>query len=71
VPQSTGTGSLWRLADGQTWIVPKFTAGAAAERAGVLIAGPLGPCFLPPFVGLRSVLVLAGLAGDLLRSGLL
>ncbi len=46
-------------------------ASAAAERAGVLIAGPLGLCFLPAFVCLGIVPVVAGLAADLLRSGLL
>ncbi len=46
-------------------------AAAAAERAGVLIAGPLGLCFLPAFVCLGIVPVVAGLAGDLLRSGVL
>jgi pilus assembly protein TadC len=43
----------------------------AAERAGVFIAGPLGLCFLPAFVCLGIVPVVAGLAGDVLRSGLL
>jgi pilus assembly protein TadC len=47
------------------------TAVAAAERAGVLIAGPLGLCFLPAFVCLGIVPVVAGLAGGLLQSGLL
>jgi pilus assembly protein TadC len=47
------------------------TAAAAAERAAVLIAGPLGLCFLPAFVCLGIVPVVAGLAGDLLQSGLL
>lgn len=47
------------------------TAAAAAERAGVLIAGPLGLCFLPSFVCLGVVPVVVGLAGDLLQSGLL
>lgn len=46
-------------------------ATAAAERAGVLIAGPLGLCFLPAFVCLGVVPVVAGLAGDVLGSGLL
>ncbi|BBY13261.1 type II secretion system F family protein [Mycobacterium marseillense] len=46
-------------------------ASAAAERAGVLIAGPLGLCFLPAFVCLGIVPVVAGLAGDVLQSGLL
>jgi pilus assembly protein TadC len=45
-------------------------ATAAAERAGVLIAGPLGLCFLPAFVCLGIVPVVAGLAGDVLQSGL-
>lgn len=46
-------------------------ATAAAERAGVLIAGPLGLCFLPAFVCLGLVPVVAGLAGQVLQSGLL
>ena len=46
-------------------------ATTVAERAGVLIAGPLGLCFLPAFVCLGIVPVVAGLAGDVLRSGLL
>jgi pilus assembly protein TadC len=46
-------------------------ATAAAERAGVLIAGPLGLCFLPAFVCLGIVPVVAGLAGEVLQSGLL
>jgi pilus assembly protein TadC len=45
-------------------------ATAAAERAGVLIAGPLGLCFLPAFVCLGIVPMVAGLAGDVLQSGL-
>ncbi|WP_211281600.1 type II secretion system F family protein [Mycobacterium szulgai] len=46
-------------------------AAAAAERAGVLIAGPLGVCFLPAFVCLGIVPVVAGLAGRVFQSGLL
>ncbi|WP_396929884.1 type II secretion system F family protein [Mycolicibacterium sp.] len=46
-------------------------ASAAAERASVLIAGPLGLCFLPAFVCLGIVPVVAGLAGDVFTSGLL
>lgn len=46
-------------------------ARAAAERASVLIAGPLGGCYLPAFVCLGIVPVVAGLAGDVLQSGLL
>ncbi|WP_208859300.1 type II secretion system F family protein [Mycobacterium europaeum] len=45
-------------------------ATATAERAGVLIAGPLGLCFLPAFVCLGIVPVVAGLAGEVLQSGL-
>lgn len=40
-------------------------AAAAAERAGVLIAGPLGLCFLPSFVCLGIVPIVAGLAGEM------
>jgi len=39
-------------------------ASAAAERAGVLIAGPLGLCFLPAFICLGIMPVIAGLAGE-------
>jgi pilus assembly protein TadC len=46
-------------------------AAAAGERASVIIAGPLGLCFLPAFVCLGLVPVIAGLAGDVLGSGLL
>lgn len=46
-------------------------ASAAAERASVLIAGPLGLCYLPAFLCLGIVPVVAGLAGDVLQSGLL
>lgn len=46
-------------------------AAAAAERAGVLIAGPLGLCFLPAFVCVGVVPVVAGLAADVFTAGLL
>lgn len=46
-------------------------AGARAERAAVLIAGPLGLCYLPAFICLGIVPVIAGLAGEVLRSGML
>ncbi|MCV7239146.1 type II secretion system F family protein [Mycolicibacterium celeriflavum] len=45
-------------------------ARAAAERASVLIAGPLGVCYLPAFLCLGIVPVVAGLAGDVLQSGI-
>lgn len=40
-------------------------AEARAQRAGVLIAAPLGLCFLPAFVCLGIVPIIAGLAGKL------
>jgi pilus assembly protein TadC len=46
-------------------------AEAAAQRASVLIAGPLGVCYLPAFVCLGIVPVIAGLAADVLQSGVL
>jgi pilus assembly protein TadC len=46
------------------------TADARAQRASVLIAGPLGLCYLPAFVCLGIVPIVAGLAGDVLGSGL-
>ena len=46
-------------------------ATGKAERASVLIAGPLGLCYLPAFLCLGIVPVIAGLAGDVLRSGVL
>lgn len=46
-------------------------ARAAAERASVLIAGPLGVCYLPAFLCLGIVPVVAGLAADVLQSGIL
>lgn len=46
-------------------------AAAAAERAAVLIAGPLGLCFLPAFICLGVVPVVVGLAADVFGSGLL
>lgn len=47
------------------------SADATAARAAVLIAGPLGLCFLPAFVCLGVAPVVAGLAGTLMTSGLL
>ncbi len=46
-------------------------AAAAAERAGVLISGPLGLCFLPAFLCLGIAPVVMGLAGRVLGEGLL
>ena len=44
---------------------------AKAERASVLIAAPLGLCYLPAFLCLGVVPVIAGLTGEVLRSGFL
>ena len=41
-------------------------AQASAQRAGVLITGPLGLCFLPSFLVLGIAPVVAGLAGEAL-----
>ncbi|MBJ8340147.1 type II secretion system F family protein [Antrihabitans sp. YC3-6] len=46
-------------------------AAAKAERAGVLISGPLGLCFLPAFICLGIVPVVIGLATKVLDGGLL
>lgn len=46
-------------------------ASARAERASVLIAGPLGLCYLPAFICLGVMPVVAGLTGEVLRSGVL
>lgn len=48
----------------------RHAGSAQAERAGVLIAGPLGLCFLPAFVCLGIVPVIAGLAGPVLGSAM-
>jgi Flp pilus assembly protein TadB len=42
------------------------TAHAQAQRAAVLIAGPLGLCFLPAFLVLGIAPVVVGLAGEVL-----
>ncbi len=42
---------------------------ARAERAGVLIGGPLGLCFLPAFICLGIVPVVMGLATRVLGGG--
>lgn len=44
-------------------------AHAAAGRASVLVAGPLGLCFLPAFVCLGVVPLVIGLASDVFSSG--
>ncbi|RTL01652.1 MAG: type II secretion system F family protein, partial [Lysobacterales bacterium] len=46
-------------------------ASARAERASVLMAAPLGVCYLPAFLCVGIVPVVAGLAGEVLQSGLL
>jgi pilus assembly protein TadC len=46
-------------------------AAAAGERAGVMVSGPLGLCFLPAFVCLGIVPVVIGLAGSVLNGGVM
>ncbi|WP_227984788.1 type II secretion system F family protein [Nocardia spumae] len=62
------TGAVAELARQCRATVEDATA-ARAERAGVLISGPLGLCFLPAFVCLGIVPVVAGLAGRVLGGG--
>ncbi|HYO04052.1 MAG TPA: type II secretion system F family protein [Mycobacterium sp.] len=68
---SSGTAlaqAVSELAD-QSRLDVADSARAAAERASVLIAGPLGVCYLPAFVCLGIIPVVVGLAGDVLQSG--
>lgn len=44
------------------------TAEARAQRAGVIVTGPLGLCFLPAFLCLGVVPVVAGLAEGMVSS---
>ncbi|MCV7360558.1 type II secretion system F family protein [Mycolicibacterium neworleansense] len=73
--RSAASGSA--LADGvaelavQTRHDAATSADAVAERASVLVAGPLGLCYLPAFLCLGVIPVVAGLATDVLGSGLL
>ncbi|MHC0431992.1 type II secretion system F family protein [Streptomyces sp. O3] len=45
------------------------TAAARARRAAVVIAAPVGLCFLPAFLAVGIVPVVIGLAGGLLEGG--
>lgn len=56
---------------GQRRTAMEDAAIARAERAGVLIGGPLGLCFLPAFICLGIVPVVIGLAQNVLGGGLL
>ena len=59
------------LAESLTRLAAEVRAGAReqsearAQRAGVLIAGPLGLCFLPAFLAIGVVPVVLGLASSL------
>jgi pilus assembly protein TadC len=61
------------LAESLTRLAAEVRAGAReqsearAQRAGVLIAAPLGLCFLPAFLAIGVVPVLIGLAAGLMR----
>ncbi|PZS37496.1 MAG: type II secretion system protein [Pseudonocardiales bacterium] len=58
--------SLTRLAT-EVRAAAREQSEARAQRAGVLIAAPLGLCFLPAFLVIGVVPVLIGLAGGLMR----
>lgn len=68
---STGTNLADALAElaAQARADNHDRAQAAAERAGVLIAAPLGLCFLPAFLCLGVVPVVAGLGAQMLGAG--
>lgn len=53
-----------RIADEQR-LARRWAADAAARRVGVLAAAPLGLCFLPAFVLIGVVPVIAGIASGL------
>ncbi|WP_280397462.1 type II secretion system F family protein [Nocardia carnea] len=67
---SSLAAAVGELADEHRALVEE-AATARAERAGVLIGGPLGLCFLPAFVCLGIVPVIVGLAGRVLGGILL
>jgi hypothetical protein len=67
---ATEMGTTWLPVMGTPGVSCRAVlAGAAAQRASVLIAGPLGLCYLPTFLCLGIVPVVAGLAGDVLAPG--
>ncbi|MEP6760860.1 MAG: type II secretion system F family protein [Sporichthyaceae bacterium] len=57
--------TLIAVADDQRRVA-RWTAEAAARRAGVLAVGPLAVCFLPAFVLIGVVPVIVAVAGDVL-----
>jgi pilus assembly protein TadC len=59
--------ALGRLA-AEARAVARAAGSQAARRVGVLVVAPLGLCFLPAFVLLGIVPVVAGLAGPLLAT---
>ncbi|MFI5715155.1 type II secretion system F family protein [Nocardia sp. NPDC051750] len=67
---SSLAAAVGELADEHRALVEE-AATARAERAGVLIGGPLGLCFLPAFVCLGIVPVIVGLAGRVLGGALM
>ncbi|MBK5305510.1 MAG: type II secretion system F family protein [Frankiaceae bacterium] len=54
--------------DGEARATAVAAGAHAARRVGVLVVAPLGLCFLPAFVLLGIVPVLAGLVGPVLRA---
>lgn len=67
---SSLAGSMTELAT-ESRSQAEDSAAASAERAGVLISGPLGLCFLPAFICLGIIPVVVGLASRVLDGGLL
>ncbi|MCQ4121692.1 type II secretion system F family protein [Rhodococcus tibetensis] len=67
---SSLAGSMTELAT-ESRTHAEDSAAASAERAGVLISGPLGLCFLPAFICLGIVPVVIGLASRVVDGGLL
>ena len=65
---------LWAVLGGIGALMGLLAYGLTVDPKLVkspLIAGPLGLCFLPAFVCLGIVPVVAGLAGDVFTSGIL
>ncbi|MEU4533734.1 type II secretion system F family protein [Streptosporangium sp. NPDC023825] len=56
---------LIRLSD-DSRRVARAASSAAAQRVGIQVVAPLGLCFLPAFVFLGIIPVVAGLAGEVL-----
>jgi Flp pilus assembly protein TadB len=63
-----GLASVAEAIAGEVRAGAEDLAAARGQRAGVLITGPLGLCFLPAFLALGVAPVVAGLASGLALS---